>query len=584
VLKQALTAQLEESPYLKILPEERMRRTLGYMNRSRDERITRDLAREICEREGIKAMVNGSIGSLGSRYSLALEAQTCTTGDSLGREQVEASTKEDVLDALRKAATRLRSRLGDSLASVAAEQQAIVRDPVTTASLEAYRQFGRGEIVRDAGTGVDAIPFYRRAIELDPNFAIAYARIAVLYANQSEFGLAKEFSSKAFALRDRVSERERFYIDSHYYTNALEDLPKILETYEQFRRAYPRDFTPANNLGLRLSATGDPEKALPLLREAQRLEPKVANPYMNMAICYAALNRFDEARAVLDEAVRNQVDSPPIHGALRRLAYIRDDLAEAAREEEWLRAKSSAPLSPAIQGTYHEHRGRLRKADELRAAAAEIEARRSLPATVARLHLRPAVRGALLGECAGVVEGAAGAAAGSADPVVLSQAGVALALCGDAARAGNLGREITKLYPQGTLANAVHAPAIQAAIALKAGEPRKAIELLKSALPFDRAQSTVVHLRARACLDAKLPSEAATEYRKVLDRQGAYWDDGAVWAAAHVGLARAQALAGDAGAARKAYEDFFARWKDADPGNAFLAQAKKEYGSLAAAR
>jgi len=579
MLKQALTIQLEESPYLSILSADRVRAALAYMGKAPTERVTRDVARNICERESIKAMVNGSIGSLGSHYLVAMEAVNCATGDSLAQVEVEAESKEAVLSALARGAKRLRARLGESLSSIQG-RGTVAREQPTTTSLEAFRQYTLGTATLDRGRAQEAQPFFFRAIELDPNFAMAYARVGVYYSNVVELALARQYITKAYGLLDRVSEHERLYITSHYYSFGTQEIYKSIAAYEQYRNAYPREFTPVNNLGYRFYLLGQPEKALPMAQEANRLEPKAPNPYFVMAQCYLVLNKADEAKAIQQQAMRNQVGAVGAHVMLSWIAYQQEDLPEATRQEAWLQANRNPPVPTGYPGAWLEHHGRLRKADESRTADAAQLKQLHQPANEAGLTLRPAFRDALFGECRQARPAAARALAISRDPEVLSRTGVMLALCGDTAQAQSLALEAHQVYPEGTFVNSIQVPVIMAALALRAGQPQKAVEALQPSASLDRAYFLPVYLRALAYLKAASAEQSIAEFQKILDRRGAYWNEGALWVAAHVGLARAYALAKNSPNARKSYEDFFALWKDADPDVPLLVEARRDYAAL----
>src|SRR5207253_3658951 len=299
-LKQALAVQLEQSPYLNVTPESRIREALRFMGRSSDERVTGEVGREICQREGIKAMLTGSISALGSHYVIDLNAVNAQTGDSPGRAQVESESKEQVLKSLDKAASDLRQKLGESIGSV--QKFATPLEQATTSSLEALQAFSLGQAEHQRLEDAKAIPHLKRAVELDPNFAMAHATLGVAYNNLTQQGLADSFITKAFDLKERASERERLYISSHYYDIVTGDLEKAIEIYEQWVQTYPRDTAPRDNLALRCQAIGQQEKALASSSEAMRIDPKDVYAFQNVADAYERLNRFDEARAVAEQA------------------------------------------------------------------------------------------------------------------------------------------------------------------------------------------------------------------------------------------------------------------------------------------
>ncbi len=331
-LKQALAVQLEQSPYLNVLPQSRIREALQFMGKAPDERVTSDVAREICLREGIKAMLTGSIASLGSHYVINLNAVNAQTGDSLGQAQVEAESKEKVLKSLDQAASSLRQKLGESLSSV--QKFATPLEQATTSSLEALQAFTLGQAEHSKLEDEKAIPHLKRAIELDPNFAMAYATLGVVDGNVSQFSQQRQNLSKAFELKDRASEREKFYILAHYYSEVSGELDKTVAIYEQWKQTYPRDSVPWDNLALLYESTGQPEKALASASEALRQNPKDVFANANVADSYENLGRYDEAKAVIDNATAAGMGSPTDAFSLYTMAFDRGD--EPACSTPWI--------------------------------------------------------------------------------------------------------------------------------------------------------------------------------------------------------------------------------------------------------
>jgi tetratricopeptide (TPR) repeat protein len=577
-LREALAAQLEQSPFLKILGDEQMRQDLSFMGRSAGERITNQIAREICQREGEKAMIGGSIASLGKTYAITLQATNCRTGEVLAREQVEAEDKEHVLRAVATASTKMRAKLGESLASI--EKLAVPSEEVTTTSLEAFQAYALGREQGRSGLWLASIPFFQRATELDPNFAAAYGSMGIMYANVGERGRGAEYEKKAFALIDRVSERERLSILANYYSNVTGELTKAVDGYQLWSRTYPRESAPHNNLGVVYLHTGDVEKALSEFQEAERLEPRVAVPYGNQARAYAALDRFDEAKAVAEKAFAQKLDPPGIHTALLRIAYIQGDRAEAEKHVRWMTGKAEEYQGLQVQVQNAAFLGQLRKGKEFLQRAEEIARRRNLPESAARFQVWEMLIGAWVGNCEAARNKALAATVPDQVPSETLQVALPLALCGDAAAAQKAADETSKRYPVDTLWNAVYLPSIRAAIELNRDEPARAVELLKSASPYERAlpYPGAVYLRGLAYLRARQGTEAAAEFQKILDHKGANW--GPFYPRSYVALARAATLTGDSGRARKAYQDFLALWKDADPDIPILKQAKAEYDEL----
>lgn len=336
-LRQALAVQLEQSPYLNIFPQERVRDTLRFMGHSPDERVTPDLARQVCQREGVKAVLNGSISAVGTQYVVGVEAVNCLTGDDLAREQVPVDKKEQVLGAVGKVASSLRSKLGESLASLQKFDAPV--EEATTSSLEALKSFSLGEAERDKGSEPTAIPFYKHALELDPNFAVAYARLGQSYANMGESALGIENTKKAFERRDRCSELEKLYIETHYYSIVTGETDKELEAYELWHRTYPRDSIPTNNLAVDHEFIGKWEQALEEAQETLRLDPNSAFSYNAVAGAYLGLNRLAESKALRQQEVEKKLDSANEHGNLYMFAFLEGNAAGMQHEVEWAKGR-----------------------------------------------------------------------------------------------------------------------------------------------------------------------------------------------------------------------------------------------------
>jgi tetratricopeptide (TPR) repeat protein len=576
-LREALAVQLEQSPFLKVLGDAPVRQSLGLMGRSTKERVTNDIAREICQREGEKATIGGSIASLGKTYAITLQATNCQTGEALAREQVEAEDKEHVLRAVATAATRMRAKLGESLASI--QKLDVPNQQVTTTSLEAFQAYALGRVQYSQGLWLAAIPLYQRATELDPNFASAYLALAVGYSNAGEGARAASYRRKAFALIDRVSERERLNISADYYP-VTGELGKQADAWQLFARTYPREWTPHNRLGLIYANTGDHERAVQEYQEAIRLEPRFtpAVLYSNLVTAYANLERFDEAKTVAERAFAQKLEAPSVHLSLLRIAYIQGDRTEAEKQIQWLAGKPQEYESLTAQATNAAALGQLRTAGELLGRASEMAKRLNLPETAARHQSANARDEALVGSCEAARAKARAAILPDQAPADAAGAALPLALCGDAAAAQKVADEMSKRFPLHTIWNAVYLPSIRAAIELRQDQPAKAIELLQSATPYERPYPEPVYLRGLAYLRARKGAEATAEFQKILDNKGANW--GPYYPLSYVGLARAAALTGDSARARKAYQDLLALWKDADPDIPILKEAKQEYAKL----
>ncbi len=581
-LKQALAVQLEQSPYLNLLPESRVREALRFMGRQPDERISNDVAREICMREGAKAMLAGSIASLGTHYVITLSALNAQNGDALAREEVEAESKEQVLKSLDRAASGLRGKLGESIGSV--QKFATPLEQATTSSLEALQAFSLGQAEHQRLADEKAIPHLKRAVELDPNFAMANATLGVAYSNLSQQGLAESFITKAFDLKERASERERLYISAHYYGEVTREVEKSIEIYEQWVQTYPRDTVPRDNLSLLYAAIGQQEKALASSSEVMRLDPKDSYSYQNVAAAYEGLNRFDEARAVAEKAVA-QSTGGPAHFTLFDLAFIRGDEAAQRHELEWAVGKSEEPLLVWFHARGELSRGRLQPA---RAAYAQSEssARRLGYKELSGIILaNQAADEAQLGNLAEARQKISEALATSQDRDTRLIATVVLAETGDAARSQKMAEELVRQGPTDTLLNKVWVPVARAFTDLQHNQPAQAVARLEVATPYElgsgpgTAGYTINYIRGEGFLGLKDGAKAAAEYQKILDHRGAGPLD-VRYNLSHLGLGRAYALQGNTASAKSAYQDFFAAWKDADPDLLILKQAKAEYGKL----
>jgi tetratricopeptide (TPR) repeat protein len=581
-LRQALAVQLEQSPYLHVVGDERVRKVLRLMGRAPDERVTNAVAREVCEREGVKAMMSGSVSSLGQSYVVGLEATNCHTGDSLAREQREAGRREDVLKALGQAASAMRAKLGESLPSIQKFDTPV--DDATTSSLEALKAYSMGEEQRASGD-VESIPFYKKAIALDPNFALAQGRLGVVYGNLGEAELSREYIRKAYALRDRISEREKLYLEQHYYGTVTGELQKEIETLELYRRTYPRDFTGPNNLAVAYLATGEPEKALQAAQEAARIEPNHALPYNNLTAAYGMLGRWDEAKEVCQRAAAQKVDSPYTHVMLYAFAFRQGDEAEMRRQVDWARGRTDQYGMRAMEAAAAGYRGQMKRSRELTHAAADLALRKDLKETAGRILMGGAARDALVGDTGLARRGVADALSLDRDPDLVVASALVAGLLGDTVQAQALAEEASRKTPAtDTLFRAMDLPQAQAAIALGRNAPDKALAALVPAAPYEFGRLEVPYVRGLACLKTGRAPEAMAEFQKVIDHPGWGARGGGLLSVAHplarLGLARAAALAGDAAKSRRAYQDFLALWKDADPDVPVLVQAKAEYAKL----
>ena len=580
-LKQALAVQLEQSPYLNIVPEDRVRRVLGLMGRARDERLTGQLARDLCEREGIKALLTGTISSVGAQYVVDLNAVNCRSGESLAREQAQAGGKEQVLPAVGKAASDLRRKLGESLTTIQKLDAPI--EEATTSSLEAFKLFTLGEATRAHATETEAVPFYERALEIDPNFALAYARIGVIASNAVQPQRAAEFLTKAYERRDRVSERERLYLTAHYYTVVTGELEKQIDALKLFKQTYPHDFTPPNNLAVGYLSIGQGDTALREAQEAARLNPDHALPCINTAAAFLSLHRLDEARAVLQQGFAKGFDAGALHTLAYRVAFLQNDAPEMHRQAEWFRGKPSEFLGRQQEAYAAAAVGTLRDARELFRQAIDLAQRRQASENAAAMHAGLAVIEAQFGN-AGDARAHASAALGiSRGPTAMALAANALARAGAIKEAEATLDELRARRPLDTLVT-LQIAMTRGLIEIGRGNGEAALERLRPVAPYPGlapfgAQPSYV--RAETYRLMGRATEAVAQYRDVIDHRGRSrlldWGPMAL-----VGLARAQAAAGDVPAARKAYQDFFALWKNADADIPLLRDARAEYARLGA--
>lgn len=588
-LKQALAVQLGQSPYLSIAPDDRIRETLRFMGRPPDERLTRDVAREICLRQGIKALLAGSISSLGSNYVLSLEALNAQSGEVFAREQVEAATKEEVLRALGTISSKLRERLGESLASIQKFDAPI--EQATTSSLEALKSFSMGDEKRASGKYEEAIPLYKRAVEIDPNFAVAYARLSVMHFNLRESEKSAEYAERAFGLRDRVSERERFYISSNYYQNVTGDVEKSIETLELWKQTYPRDYVPLNNLAVNFALLGNFEKQLQAALEAMKLNANAASPFTNMAWAYLRLNRFDEAAQVMEQAKALDKVSIGMRSSMYVLAYLRDDSNTMKQHIDWASGKPVEAAIARLQAEGNYNSGRLSEAEQIRKRGIDLAQGRNQKELAARIQLDAAINDAAVGDCVAATEAANKALSLMKGKEQQSQASAVFAFCGDSARAATMIDDLARRFPDDTEINHITLPLVRAFAELSKS-PDKTIELLEPVRRYERGEFAMLwpkYLRGLALMKLNRNLDAIKDFQEILENRAVSFFSG-IHPTSQLQLARAWTAAareGDTAArenalvsARKAYQDFLAMWKDADPNIPLLQQAKAEYSKL----
>ena len=588
-LKQAVTIGLGQSPFLKILSDENVKNTLALMGRPADERLTRQVAREICQRAACTAVIEGSIAGLGNSYVVGLQAVNCRTGDSLAQDQVQAQRKEDVLKALGEVMTNLRPKLGESLSTVQKFDAPLAR--VTTPSLEALKAYSLAQkAFRQSGT-VAAIPYFQRAIELDPNFALAYASLgSTLATNLQEPGLAAENLRKAYELRDHVSEAERFSIDSDYYALVTGELDKAFETTRSWARAYPRMPVTHLNLGYLSGYLGKYEDEVTETLEFIKLVPNDAASYTNLMEGYTALGQLDEAKAVGRQALDQKLEGQFLRDDLYNLAFLEGDTEGMKRQFDATAGKVGLEdILLSAQADTEAFYGKLRKSSQYSKQASRLALRAGEKEAAALWLLNSALRAAEFGNRDQARKDAEDALAIASTRDLQTLAALTFACIGNQARALTLADALQKDHPLNTTLNHYWVPTIRAYTAIRAGHPAQAITLLQDAAPYDLAfplpqyseGGTLYppYVRGQAYLAMHQGKEAAAEFQKFIDHRTIVANY-PLASLARLGLARAYALQGDTIKSRSAYQNFFALWKDADQDIPVLKQAKSQYASL----
>ena len=577
-LKKALAVDLEQSPYLNVFSDARARHTLTLMGKSADERVTVETAREICQRNGVKALLAGSIANLGNQYVVTLDAINAATGDTVSEVQGQADSKEQVLKALDTATTQLRGKLGESLASIQKFDKPL--EEATTSSLEALKSFSLGDAKHATSDEFEAIPLYKRAIELDPNFAMAYARLSVIYGNFGQMDLSEQNRKKAFELKDRTSERENLYITSHYYADNGE-LEKGIAAYELYKQTYPREVTPYANLAVTYVLNlGEFEKGLANAKEAIRVAPDEIRGYSLSAPAFLGLNRVDEAKAIVNAGLQRNAGFISLHDNLAIIAYAQGDLPTMEKEEALLHDQPDLAMNVNTRhGDIAASHGQIQKAREFYQKAGQVAHRLQLKDPEAQSVTAQGWMLALFGYPKQSIEAANAALAISQGFVVKLIAASEMGLSGENKKALALASEAAKERPNDTLVQSVYVPFVQATVALTGGNAKNAIELLQPSLPYDKITTPNLYLRGLAYLKTGEGSEAAQEFQKILALRNFAPTD-PLMSLAHLGLGRAYALSGDTAKSRAAYQDFFALWKEADADVPILQQAKAEYAKL----
>ncbi len=597
-LKFGLLVQLEQSPYFNILPEERARETLSLMERPRDERITREIGREICQRRGIKALIVGSIARLGRNYAITLEALNSQTGEAIAYQQTEAEGKEQVLKALGRASRALREELGESLASISKFDAPI--EQATTTSLEAFKDYTHGIELRRKGQYAQSILAFERALERDGEFALACVQLGTSYRDIRNLALGNRYLVRAYRLRNRVSERERLQIAATYFRHITGELDKRIETSLLLTQTYPQDPYGYHLHGNSLIISGEFDQAAEAYRTALQLDPELALSRANLALALIARNRFDEARQAVEQGMARRLDTSGFHNRLYLLAFLDGDDEAIRRQVEWYAGRQDEYQILEMQARSHAFAGRLRDASRSFEQAAALAGARDLPAEKARIlaseanlhaifgHTRTAA--AMISRVLEIMDNE-NIAPEELQPTLIQQLDSqppawTLALCGETMRARSLSADLDRRFPLDTMYRSVWLPIINATLELRHASPdgpETAVRLLQPARKYDSVSFfRTLWVRGKAHLQAGNPALAAAEFQKIIDHRG--WEVlSPLWPLAHLDLARSMALQGDLAGSLKAYQTFFMLWKDADTDLPILTEARNEYRKLSKA-
>jgi tetratricopeptide (TPR) repeat protein len=582
-----LSVELQQSPFLSLIPDQQVQRTLALMGQPKDARLTSELAQQVCDRTGSAAVLEGSVASLGSQYILGLRARNCNTGSVLDQEQIQAAHREDVPNSLSQIARKFRTKIGESLATVEKHSKSL--EEATTPSLEALKAYTTA-MKLDSTAG---IPLFRHAIEIDPKFAMAYANLGLAYSDIGESVLSAENTRKAWELRDRVSDQERFFIDFTYQREVTGNLEDAYQTLELWRRTYPRDDLVLGLLGgLSTHGTGRFEKVIEVSRASQAADPDVVFSYHNLASSYLFLDRFPEAESVLQQASARKVEEPYFMVLRYNIAALKGDKDQMEQEVALAKGKHGAEHWVAHEEALALARsGRLQEGRRSSSRAVDLALQEGDREKAASYRAARAVWEAAYGNAGEARMNAIAALELSKGRDVEYMVGLALALSGESSRSDALAGNLEKGFPEDTIAKFDYIPVLRALSVLKAGKPMESVERLQIALQYELAANGLnfnhfylgglhsAYVRGEALAAERRYGEAAAEFQKILDHRGLVGLD-PIGALAHLQLGRNLALSGEKTKAKAAYQDFLRLWKDADPDIPILTQAKAEYAKL----
>jgi eukaryotic-like serine/threonine-protein kinase len=592
-LRQGLSIQLAQSPFLSLVPEEVIKHALDLMSQPKDAPLTAQSAKEVCERVGSAAVLEGSIVSLGSQYVLGLRATNCRTGEVLDEEQAQAAKKEDVLSVLSQIAIKFRTKVGESLATV--EKHSTPLAEATTPSLEALKAYTAGLKGLESGTVnnfASYVPHLKRAIEIDPKFAMAYAALGATYGFMSEATLSAESNRKAYELRNRASDSEKFFITANYYLWVTGDLEKAQDTCEEWVQTYPRESLPLGFLGALIYPTfGRYDKGVEVARKLVEIAPDFPVGYLQLAFNYSFLNRLDDTERVLQQAADRKLEIPDLLLLRYDIAFLKGDHPRMEKEVALAQKTAGAEASIFLrQGFVQAYSGHLKESKKLAKVASDMTKQNGERAKAGLFEIPPELWDAFFGNAVAAKKSATAALELSKDRDLEYGAGFALALSGESSLSQTLAKDLERRFPEDSSVRFTYVPSIRALLALNRHEPSKAIELLKAGIPYDLGTPLSgapayfglfysVYVRGLACLQAHQGTEAAVEFQKIIDNRVIVVSD-PVGALAHLQLGRALLMSGDTAKAKAAYQNFLNLWKDADTDIPILQQARTEYARL----